>query len=164
MPFDLHMTISIQLADAIQSSEALLLRYLDGFDDSSAYAQAPGLPNHAAWILGHLALTLHRAAERVTGRSIDLGWDPEPFAFGSTPAVDGPPLGEMLARFRRAMAVLVEAAGSLDDDRLGATVSWGRGETTARDLLARMIFHNGTHCGQLIDLRRALGMDKVFRP
>jgi hypothetical protein len=24
------------------------------------------------------------------------------------------------------------------------------------------VFHNGTHCGQLADLRRALGMGSIF--
>lgn len=43
------------------------------------------------------------------------------------------------------------------------TVTWGRGETTARDLLVRMVFHNGMHTGQIVDLRRALGMPGVNR-
>ncbi len=49
------MSSATALADAISSTEELLTRYLAGFDDHNAVAQAPSLPNHAAWILGHLA-------------------------------------------------------------------------------------------------------------
>jgi hypothetical protein len=29
-------------------------------------------------------------------------------------------------------------------------------------LASRMVFHNGTHCGQVADLRRALGIGSIF--
>ena len=51
------MSGATELAEAIGSTRELLVRYLQGFDDANATAQAPGLPNHAAWTLGHLALT-----------------------------------------------------------------------------------------------------------
>ena len=158
------MNTAEEIADAIKSTEGLLLRFLAGFDDSNGYAQSPDLPNHAAWILGHLALTMHRAAERVTGTTIELAWDPEPFAFGSTPEGCGPSFETMVDRYRRAMDVLVDAARRAGPQRLAARVQWGGGDTTGRDLLLRMVWHNGVHCGQLIDLRRALGMERVIRP
>jgi hypothetical protein len=48
----------------VVQSRDLLKRYLRGFDDSNSTLQAPGLPNHLAWTLGHLAINLHRTAER----------------------------------------------------------------------------------------------------
>ena len=48
-------------------------------------------------------------------------------------------------------------------DQLHETVSWGGGTTTKRDLAVRMAFHNGVHTGQIIDLRRALGMPRLIR-
>ena len=89
------------LAESIESTGDLLTRFLDGFDDTNATTQAPGLPNHAAWILGHLALTMHRAAERIASEEYPLAWDPEPYAFGSTPSPEResyPPLGSLVQR------------------------------------------------------------------
>ena len=57
--------IGDEIADAIGSTSVLLDRYLNGFDDTNHTRQAPNLPNHVAWVLGHLALTMHRAAERI---------------------------------------------------------------------------------------------------
>ncbi|MHC4217723.1 MAG: DinB family protein [Planctomycetota bacterium] len=160
------MSSADQLADAIASTEQLLIRFLEGFDDSNATAQPAGLPNHAIWTLGHLALTMHRAAERIAADEFPLPWDPEPFAFGSTPTAvreDYPALAEMLERFRRSFALLLEAVRGAGDDGLARDVTWGSSALTARDLAQRMVFHNGAHCGQLVDVRRALGLRPVIR-
>jgi len=154
------------LADAVTGTAPLLARYLVGFDDDNATAQAPGLPNHVAWTLGHLALTMHRAAERIAGEHTDLGWDPEPFVFGSRPTErrdDYPPLNELIARFQRAIDLFAATLRAASDRDLDREIQWGSSFTTVRDLAMRMVFHNGTHCGQLVDLRRALGMPGVIR-
>lgn len=160
------MSGATELAEAIGSTRELLVRYLQGFDDANATAQAPGLPNHAAWTLGHLALTMHRAAERIAAVERPLAWDPEPYAFGSTPTAareDYPPLMRLLDNFHRAFDLLVESIRAAGDEGLGRTIRWGSGPITARTLALRMAFHNGTHCGQLVDLRRALGLEPVIR-
>jgi hypothetical protein len=160
------MSLSDQLADAIESTEGLLTRFLEGFDDANATAQPAGLPNHAVWTLGHLALTMHRAAERIAATTYALSWDPEPYAFGSSPTAAGgdyPPLAEMVENHHRALALLVEAVRGAGDEGLARTVQWGQSTLTARDLALRMVFHNGAHCGQLVDLRRALGLGPVIR-
>jgi hypothetical protein len=41
-------------------------------------------------------------------------------------------------------------------------VAWGSGQTSVASLLTRMVFHNGMHCGQIADLRRALEMKSIF--
>jgi hypothetical protein len=160
------MTMSSELADGIESTRELLVRFLEGFDDTNAAAQSAGLPNHAIWVLGHLALTMHRAAEQVAGSTFPMAWDPEPFAFGSTPAAgraDHPPLAQMIDNYHRAFDLLVEAVRGAGDEGLSRTVHWGPKPIAARDLALRMVFHNGTHCGQLVDLRRALGLPPVIR-
>jgi uncharacterized protein YbjT (DUF2867 family) len=55
------------LADAVETSRVLLARYFPGFTDANRTSQAPGLPNHFAWCLGHLALTMHRVAGMIDG-------------------------------------------------------------------------------------------------
>jgi hypothetical protein len=155
-----------EIAGAIAATSALLARYLNGFDDTNHTRQAPNLPNHVAWVLGHLALTMHRAAERIAGREIPLAWDPEPFAMGSAPVADAaayPRFDEMRRRFDEALARVVDAVRAAGDEKLHETVTWGGGSTTRRDLAVRMAFHNGVHTGQIIDLRRALGMPRLIR-
>ena len=160
------MSSASELAGAIGSTRELLIKFLEGFDDANATAQAPGLPNHAAWTLGHLALTMHRAAEQISGADHALAWDPEPYAFGSTPtaARDAyPPLAELLENFHRAFDLLLDAIRGGGDEGLARMVNWGSSSIAARDLALRMAFHNGMHCGQLVDLRRALGLGPVIR-
>lgn len=153
-----------ELADACASTAALLMRYLAGFDDTNHTKQAPGLPNHLAWALGHLALTMHRASERISGTETPLAWNPEPFAFGSTPVADRnayPRLDELKRRFEEGYKRLTDAIRATGDGALAETVTWGNGTISKRDLAARMVFHNGVHAGQIIDLRRALGMPRL---
>jgi uncharacterized damage-inducible protein DinB len=154
------------LADGILHSADLLRRYLAGFDDTNATAQAPNLPNHVIWCLGHLAITMHRAAERISQKDMPLSWDPEPFAFGSQPVPDRntyPPLSEINRRFDAAVSTLAEAVRSQDEAGLSRAIPWGKAQTTVRDMAMRMVFHNGTHTGQIVDLRRALGLPGVLR-
>ncbi len=155
-----------ELADACASTTALLTRFLVGFDDGNVTKQAPHLPNHVAWVLGHLALTMHRASEKITGREAPLSWDPAPFVFGSTPTADRgayPRLEELRRRFDDAQKRLIEVIRAAGDEGLAETVPWGQGSTTTkRDLAVRMVFHNGIHAGQIIDLRRAIGMPRVI--
>jgi hypothetical protein len=161
------MSVSDVLADAILATEPLVTRYLDGFDERNAAAQLPNLPNHPAWCVGHLALSMHRAAEKISGRPADPGWPTEPFAMGSKPTAsprDYPPLPELVGRFRRALAVLAEAVRAAGDGGLARTVAWGPTTISVRDLALRMVFHNGTHAGQIVDLRRGLGMPQVIPP
>jgi hypothetical protein len=165
------------LADGILQSRTLLHRYLRGFDDSNLTAQAPGLPNHVAWTLGHLALTLHRVADRLDGGGVPA-WEfseggvraPERFsresvAFGSRPSAsagDYPCAARCRAIFDAACDRLATGLRGCDDAKLESLTPWGDSQTTIRDLCVRMVFHNGTHCGQIADLRRALGMGSIF--
>ena len=167
------------LARVVRLSRDLALRFVAGFDASNSTRQAPGLPNHFAWNLGHLALTMHRAIERIdgvpppeadfvtgTGRSGDAErFDTESVCFGSVPVDDArlyPSPPRARAIFEHAaerLAARVERASDADLDRL---VPWGASQTPWSDLVARMAFHNGVHTGQIMDLRRALGMKGVL--
>jgi len=166
-----------QLAHAIDQARELFARFLDGLDDTHAVAQAPGLPNHPCWTLGHLALTARRAADRVRGHD-----DPRPlpeadFADGpagdadrfaaeavsycSTPRADAgayPTLPRARAIFDAAHDDLAAALRAAPPEALARPTPWGAGTTTPGELAIRMVFHLGTHAGQLIDLRRALGL------
>ena len=167
------------LSDALRATKPFVTRFLAGFDDDNRTSQAPGLPNHAAWSLGHLALTMHRFAERIDGNALPESdfitgdgasgdserFDTESVCFGSNP-VDDPAIYPALAKSRRvfedAIDRLASAIEGLDDAMLDEIQPWGSGEFPVAELAARIIFHNGTHAGQLTDLRRALGMPGVI--
>ncbi|MCB9845516.1 MAG: DinB family protein [Phycisphaeraceae bacterium] len=172
------------LAAFVRASPPLLERFLAGFDDSTRTRQAPGLPNHVAWTLGHLALTLHRAAERfdsgllpeadfrdtrtqppLTTAQAGVTFDTESVSFASTPAPD-PSRYPTLARAREILQAATERfAGALEsasDQALAGPHPWGATQLTAEELICRLIAHQGTHTGQIIDLRRSLGMPRVI--
>lgn len=154
------------LADGVLQSAELLKRFLPGFDDTNAVKQTPHLPNHVVWCLGHLAITMHRVSERISQRELPLDWDPEPFAFGSKPSPDpkaNPSFAQVQQRFDSSVQALTRILRELDDADLDRSLQWGAGQTTVRDVAMRMMFHNGNHCGQIVDLRRALGMPRIIR-
>lgn len=171
------MTPQEVLASMVRASPRLLTRFLAGFDDGTA--QTPGLINHPAWILGHCALTMHRCAEKIDGLPLPESdfvtgdgtaggadrFDTESVCFGSTPIGDS----SRYPTLDRAVRIFEDSAERLARTLEGATLAqlevkhtWATDEATVPQLVARMITHNGTHAGQLIDLRRALGMPGIF--
>lgn len=162
------------LAESVLACKPLVSRYYAGFDDSNHTAQPPSLPNHLAWSLGHLALTMSRVCERLDGRPLpasDFGpvaqppttFNPESVAFKSQPvatAATYPPLARCIQIFETACDRLAAAVRAASDAKLAEVVPWGAGQTSLAMLVQRMVFHNGTHTGQIADLRRAMG----FRP
>ena len=166
------------LAEQVREAHTLLARYFAGFTDETRTRQAQNLPNHAAWSLGHLALTLHRAAERfgdtpglpesdfIPGdRGDSQRFGTQSVSFGSTPADDALRYPTW-QRCREILSTAVERAAAtlqrLSDEDLEEEVPWGAGHSPRRQLALRQVFHLGTHCGQLADLRRALGMGSIF--
>ncbi len=176
------------IAEGIQMCKVLTARYLAGFDDASHTKQAPNLPNHAAWNLGHAAFMMQRAAERLDGRPLpdsdfiigDLTRPPadplaargdptryhtETVAFASKPTADAgryPPMARGVEIYNAACDRLSAAIRSADDAKLNQPTKWGQAEITLGELCLRLIFHNGFHTGEIADLRRALGLKSIF--
>ena len=167
------------LANAVLESRTLIARYFKGFDESNHTKQAQHLPNHFAWTLGHLALTLHRTSEKFDGRALPetdfvagdgraggpTKYDTESVCFGSEPVDDArlyPTHDRCVTIFDDANQRLVSAIRRTDDAKLEMLATWGSGQVKLWSLAIRMVFHNGTHCGQLADLRRALGMGSIL--
>ncbi len=174
------MSRAAALAHAVRVSCPLFTRFLAGFDASNGTRQAPGLPNHCVWTLGHCAMTLLRAADRVAGHDEPRPLPPDEFvaalprsagafytesvAFGSKP-VDDPSLYPTVERareiFEHACERLASAVERATEAQLDRPTAWGTTSFPVADLITRMIVHNGTHAGQLTDLRRALGLARV---
>lgn len=171
------------LARGIRYSSELTTRYLAGFDEHSRTAQTDGLPNHPVWCLGHCAFTMSRVAQTLGGDAVPEsdfteggtptgGGDAQRFAiesisFNSEPNADEsqyPSLARATEIFESACERLAKAIESASDEAFDADIPWGPDGATVTmiDLIFRLIFHNGTHAGQLTDLRRALEFDRVL--
>ena len=181
MPQD-AVTVS-GFARMIRESSPLLLRFLAGFDESNRARQAPSLPNHAIWILGHCAFTMARLAELIGGpapREADFEageWTEarggramtrfliEEIAKDSVPSGDAsryPSLARGVEIFEHAAADLAATVDSATAERLSETVPWIGTPQPLASLVIRIAVHNGMHAGQLTDLRRALGLARVL--
>lgn len=171
------MTRQQTLSTVVHESHVLFARYLAGFDSNNCLATAPSLPNHVVWTLGHLALTLYRAASKFDGinppQSVfieghvgdSLRFGMESVAFGSRPKPDAtiyPPFERCLQIFEDAIERTCAALENASEASLDKQIAWGKQLSPAWKLAARMAFHNGTHCGQIADLRRALGLPSIF--
>lgn len=169
------------LAHTVRSSAPTLKQFLAGFDDHNRTTQAPGLPNHAAWILGHCAFTMGRLSERAGGPSLpsdfflastggdgrrgsETRFDADAVAVGSKPTDEPslwPTLDVCIECFDEAIETLADTIAGASDDDLADSIAWGELEYPLRDLVIRVSLHNAMHAGQLTDLRRALGMAPV---
>jgi hypothetical protein len=176
------MTPQQVLAQSVASCKMLTSRYLAGFNSLNHTRQAPGLPNHVAWCLGHCALTLHRVAACIDQQQFpetDFSAEQRPpasddpafcffagsIAFASQPVDDAaiyPSFERCVQIYENACDRLSAAIASAPPGTLDREVPWGEGKQPLGLLISRMIFHNGMHTGQIADLRRALGMPSIF--
>lgn len=128
------------------------------------------MPNHPAWILGHLVFAMDNLARHLGGdvsREKDA-WG-ERFGGGTTPVEDAsayPAKAELIDAFRDAAATLRSTLQSVDeatfdeaieDERIRAIFPTN-GRFTLHVLLCEVAFHTG----QLSAWRRAQGLPSVF--
>ncbi len=169
------------LAELVRSTNGFLTRFLAGFDDTNRTHQPTNLPNHVIWNLGHCAMTMHRVATRFDGKPLPESdfvqgdgthgtgqlFDTTTVGFGSQPS-DSPELYPLLDRgraiFERACDRLATCIEIAPDSKLDEPQDWHGGPIPLWLLVMRVCFHNGTHAGQITDLRRALKLDAVIVP
>jgi hypothetical protein len=92
-------------------------------------------------------------------------FDFDSIGFNSKPIDDPsiyPSYTRCVAIFDAAVERLASAVANASDATLDAQSKWGKSDVTTWTLAPRMVFHNGTHCGQIVDLRRALGMGTIL--
>lgn len=112
---------------------------------------------HTAWrLLEHLRI----AQQDILEFSRDEGWRSPDFPDGYWPAGDGPGTAaaweESLAAFSTDLAAMRELVTDPATD-LTAEIPWGDGQTILREALL-VADHNAYHLGQVVDLRKALGI------
>jgi len=137
--------------------------------DEEMVLQPPGVPNHAAWTLGHVIHSCEAmAAELGTGPWLARDWESF-FGYGTTPSnvASSPYSGKaaLLASLTEAADRLRVALRGIDACRFKAPLP----DETARQvlptigdaLLQILCAHTAYHAGQLAVWRRAIGREPV---
>ena len=131
-------------------------RAVKGMTPELAGRRVPGLA-HTAWQLAwHIGVAQHDILEFVR----DPGWKSPSWPEGYWPREDAPKSAtaweEMLARYRRDQVAIITLVRDAKSD-LFAPFPHGDGQTLLREALL-VIDHTSYHTGQVVDLRRLLGI------
>ena len=173
------MTGQEVLGSAAEACKQLLIRFLANFDDNNRTQQAPNLPNHVMWCLGHVSLYLNRVAERLDGKplpesdfvsgdgkgGVTKRFNVELVSFGAQPETSAncyPTLARGQAIFEAACDRMAAAVSNADEAALRQQVEWGETTMELKELILRVMFHSGLHTGEIVDLRRALNLGRVI--
>ncbi|MCC6952118.1 MAG: DinB family protein [Phycisphaerales bacterium] len=137
-------------------------KYSAGFSQEQMTAQPAGHVNHLLWTIGHLAATAGWALSVISG---EKGAVPEAyekmFGMGSVPVGDAgayPSVDEVKGYFDSSFDRLVSAVSKMTDAQLSEAVEAGGFASDKADLAAKISWHEGWHVGQVVALRRALGI------
>jgi hypothetical protein len=155
--------------DNAAAHERLLEAMLADVPPPQMCTQPPGLPNHPAWLVGHLAVMRSYVAKAL-GREAHV---PEAWAAlfnrGTSPTGElsrYPEKSELFATFKRLNTAALEALAATPPARL-AEESPAAGlrpifPTVGHLVLGLLTLHDGLHLGQLGDWRRAMGLPRVL--
>jgi uncharacterized damage-inducible protein DinB len=132
--------------------------------DEEMILQPPGVPNHAAWTLGHIIYSCQAiAGELGTQPWLPGDWESH-FAYGSSPGPVASPRSckaALLAALADANDRLRAAVLGLDERALAAPLPDRRARetlpTVGDALLQVLAAHTAYHAGQLAAWRRAIG-------
>ena len=136
-------------------------------DDKLTHRAAPG-SNHALWIMGHLAHSENSFCSKVSGNESVL---PENYAklfgMGSEPSDDAstyPSKAELLDSLDKARTALTDWLGGLNEDQLAAPLpeDYQMFGPNVASLASAIAYHEGVHAGQLIEIRRSLGLPRAM--
>ncbi len=157
------MTTFDALAAGYRMGRALVHRLADDLTDAEfAHQPVPGA-NSPAWIVGHLAVTARRTAERLGATDLPLLTEEYVARFSVTkhPAGTQAELGtkaELLALFDACVDQLLAALPALPAAALAAPpANPGPFAATFGEALLFGALHVALHAGQLSTVRRSLG-------
>jgi hypothetical protein len=161
------MTPNDVIAGGYRMTRALVHRMTDDLAPAEFFHQPVPGANSAAWVIGHLALTLRRTAERLG--ATDLPAAPPDLAdrFGQTkkPAGDQAGLGdpaELLKLFDACLDKVIERVKAVPAEALaGPSPHPSPIATNYAEALLFGGLHVAMHTGQLSTLRRSLGKPPV---
>jgi uncharacterized damage-inducible protein DinB len=134
--------------------------------DEFRHQPVPGA-NSAAWVVGHLAVTARRTAERLGATGLPVLTEEFIGRYSATKKPAGPQtdLGDkadLLALLDGCVEKLTEAVGKLPAEALtGPPPSTSRFATNYGEAVLFGALHVTMHCGQLSTIRRSLGKPPV---
>ncbi len=161
------MTTNDLIAGSYRMAKGLLHRFTDDLTpEEFGHQPVPG-SNSAAWIIGHLALTLRRTAERLGVTNLPPLPDglAERFPVTGKSAADQSDVGdpaELVALFDMYVDRVAQAVKSLPAEALTAPPANRAGlALNAGEGLLFGSLHIAMHTGQLTTIRRSLGKPPV---
>jgi len=157
-----------ELVGCFERTVAFMQESVADLSDEEIVLQPAGVPNHAAWTLGHIIFSCQAMAGELGVKPwLPRDWESQ-FGYGSSPAavVSQHPrkatllaaLGEASERLRTALLELEESALAepLPDEKARLVLP-----TKGHALLQVVAAHTAYHAGQLAVWRRAIGRPAV---
>ncbi len=152
----------------MEFARALLLEMAKATPDEKFYEVPADGGNHAAWNMGHVAVTddLIRASLGGGDHVLPTEWH-EMFKGGSTckPGAEGHPTrDELLDALARSRAAVVSWLGGLNESELNEPLTGGFVQFAADRvmLMGSIASHEAFHAGQMSAARRVFGMPPLF--
>lgn len=159
-----------QIIASLEMSRSFLLAAVADIPDERFAEQPPGVPNHAAWTLGHLVYSCQLIGSEM-GLQPWLGehWNwPELFGGGSVPVATRdayPAKPEIVSAIDDGLSRLIARLGELGDAGLNTDLPDARYRhvfpTLGHAVLQVAVAHFGYHIGQLVVWRKAVGMGPI---
>jgi len=157
-----------ELVGCLERAVAYLKESVADLSDEEILVQAPGVPNHAAWTLGHV---IH-SCEAMAGELGVEPWLPRDwesrFGYGTSPAAvvaQHPTKAALLAALAEASQRLCAALRAVDEAALTEPLSTEAARavwpTKGHALVQVVAAHTAYHAGQLTVWRRAIGRPAV---
>lgn len=157
-----------ELVSCFERTLAFIQDSVADLSDEDIVLQPPGVPNHAAWTLGHLIHSCQAmAAELGVEPWLPSEWESK-FGYGSSPAAvvsQHPGKVALLAALEEASQRLLTALRQMDETALVEPLPDEKVRdmlpTKGHALLQVVAAHTAFHAGQLAVWRRAIGRRPV---
>jgi len=157
-----------ELVACLERTVAFMQESVADLSDEDMALQPPGVPNHAAWTLGHVIHSCQAmAGELGVEPWLPAEWESQ-FGYGSSPAAvvqERPGKAALLAALAEASDRLRTALLRLDETALAAPLPDEKVRqmlpTKGHAILQVVAAHTAYHAGQLAAWRRAIGRQPV---
>ena len=154
----------LEVVHSVETTVTFIELSVADLSEQEMVEQPQGVPNHAAWTLGHIIFSCQGiAAELGAEEWLPDHWE-STFGYGSTPSSnlsDYPSRSELLGLLTDAVNRLRHTLVALDGAALKQPLPDETFPTWGHLLLHIAVAHTAYHAGQLAVWRRAIGKDSA---